>query len=185
MPTTTAFAFNEAIPAERKLMGSSPVSAIKAVKNDIEAEGMRAAHVRDGAALVEYLHWLDQNVRKQNVTEISGAAQLRKFRAEQDKFKGTSFTSISASGPNAAIVHYRADEETDRQITTHDVYLIDSGGQYLDGTTDVTRTVYFGTPPEFLIECFTRVLKGYIAIHTAIFPVKANVRKSITFVQVL
>lgn len=176
VPNTVSTALNAAVPVERKILGTSPVSAMKSVKNDVEAEGLRLCHVRDGAALIRYFHWLEQNVDKANITELSGAAQLRIFRSEQDKFRGTSFGSISAVGPNSAITHYGPSVETDRQITQSEVYLIDSGGQYLDGTTDVTRTIFLGAqPPNFVKECFTRVLKGYIAVHTAIFPAKSNV----------
>lgn len=111
------------------------------------------------------------------VTEISAADKLAGFRAEQADFVGLSFDTISSVGSNAAIIHYKPSIETDRPITDREIYLCDSGGQYKDGTTDVTRTVHFGTPTDFERQCFTRVLKGQINLATCLFPAKVKVRR--------
>lgn len=143
---------------------------MKPIKNQVESEGMRVCHLRDGAAIIQYLHWLEQNIDNLEITELSGATKLLEFRSKQEKFKSPSFTSISSVGPNAASPHYSPTPESDTKITKDKIYLIDSGGQYLDGTTDTTRTIHLGNPTEFERETFTRVLKGFISIHTAVFP---------------
>jgi len=133
--------------------------------------GMRRCHVRDGAAVCEYFAWLENQLkRNQRVTEISGADYLEQCRAAQDDFVSLSFDSISSVGSNAAIIHYRPQPETDRQITREEIYLLDSGAQYKDGTTDVTRTYHFGTPSAFERESFTMVLKGHIELASVVFP---------------
>lgn len=175
VPNSASYLINTAIPENRKLRLFSPVALLKTQKNAVESEGLRLCHLRDGAAIIRYLHWLEKNINSQEITELSGAAQLLKFRSEQDKFKGTSFTSISSVGANAASPHYSPTPETDTKLTKNQVYLIDSGGQYLDGTTDTTRTIHLGFPIDFERETFTRVLKGFIAIHTAVFPSGASV----------
>lgn len=147
-----------------------PCSLPKACKNDTEVEGVRAAHVRDGAALTNFLAWLDQEVVKGNLTEVSAAERLEQFRRSSNLFQGPSFPTISGAGANSAIVHYRATSETDSAITGDMLYLVDSGGQYLDGTTDVTRTIAIGTPTAEQKRRFTQVLKGHIALATARFP---------------
>uniref|UniRef100_A0AAG5DP99 Aminopeptidase P N-terminal domain-containing protein n=1 Tax=Anopheles atroparvus TaxID=41427 RepID=A0AAG5DP99_ANOAO len=172
--TACSQALYAAIPADQRLQVYSVVAKMKAVKNPTEAAGMRRAHVRDGAAVVRYLHWLETVVDGGNVTELTGAAKLQQFRSEQDLFVDLSFTAISAFGPNGAIVHYSPTEETDLPITRDGIYLIDSGGQYLDGTTDVTRSVHLGVPSAFQRECFTRVLKGFLSVASAVFPVRAS-----------
>uniref|UniRef100_A0A182N8Z9 Aminopeptidase P N-terminal domain-containing protein n=1 Tax=Anopheles dirus TaxID=7168 RepID=A0A182N8Z9_9DIPT len=172
--TACSQALYAAIPADQRTQLYSVLAKMKAVKNEVEAIGMRRAHIRDGAAVVRYLHWLEKVVDEGNVTELSGAAQLREFRSQQDMFVDLSFTAISAFGPNGAIVHYSPTEETDRLITRDGIYLIDSGGQYLDGTTDVTRSIHLGEPTVFQRECFTRVLKGFLSLASAVFPVKAS-----------
>ena len=106
---------------------------------------------------------------------MTGADKLEKFRAEQKYFVGLSFPTISSVGPNGAVIHYRPDPATARTLTTEELYLVDSGAQYKDGTTDITRTVHFGTPTEHEKECFTRVLKGQIALASAVFPMKVKV----------
>jgi len=147
-----------------------PCSLPKACKNETEVEGVRAAHVRDGAALTNFLAWLDQEVVKGNLTEVSAAERLEQFRGASNLFHGPSFPTISGAGANGAIVHYRATAETDSSITGDMLYLVDSGGQYLDGTTDVTRTIAIGTPTAEQKRRFTQVLKGHIALATARFP---------------
>uniref|UniRef100_A0A336M0S0 CSON009826 protein n=1 Tax=Culicoides sonorensis TaxID=179676 RepID=A0A336M0S0_CULSO len=169
IPTSVNFAISSVVPTSRTIR-KNLVSIMKSVKNDIEAEGMKQAHIRDGAAIVRYLHWLEQNVDVLNITELSGADKLKVFRSEQDKYQSLSFTSISAVGSNAAMAHYTPDEETNKQITRNEIYLIDSGGQYLDGTSDTTRTIHLGQPNEMEKECFTRVFKGFIAVFTSVFP---------------
>ncbi|XP_012259906.2 xaa-Pro aminopeptidase ApepP [Athalia rosae] len=158
----------------------TPICVMKAIKNPVEIEGMKKAHLKDAVALVKYLAWLDDKVKSRNgeppVTELSGSAQLEKFRAEQEDFVGPSFNTISAVGAHGAIIHYAPTPETDAVINDHEFYLCDSGGQYRDGTTDVTRTVHYGVPSAFERECFTRVFKGQCALAKAIFPtmIKGN-----------
>lgn len=149
-----------------------PAVLAKALKNAAEQAGTRAAHARDGAALSRYLHWLSIEAPKGGLTEISASDQLARFRVETGKLKDLSFDTISGAGPNGAIMHYKASAETDRAIEPSSVYLCDSGGQYDDGTTDVTRTVWIGpgAPPSEVRDRFTRVLKGHIALATAVFP---------------
>uniref|UniRef100_A0A1B0CMA8 Xaa-pro aminopeptidase n=1 Tax=Lutzomyia longipalpis TaxID=7200 RepID=A0A1B0CMA8_LUTLO len=172
IPSGCNQAIFEKVPAERRYVvsGYSPIARLKAVKNTVEAQGLRNCHVRDSVAVIRYLHWLNVTLGQETITEISGATRLRGFRADQMYFKGLSFGSISGFGPNAAVVHYSPTEETNLEITTEGVYLIDSGGQYLDGTTDVTRTVHMGQPTDFERQAFTLVLKGHLAIDRAIFP---------------
>jgi Xaa-Pro aminopeptidase len=147
-----------------------PCSMPKACKNDVELNGIRAAHIRDGAALTCFLSWLDQEAPKGKLTEMSAADQLEEFRRRDTMLQGLSFPTISGAGGNGAIVHYRATEETDAAITGDMLFLVDSGGQYLDGTTDVTRTVAIGTPTKEQQRRFTQVLKGHVALAKARFP---------------
>ena len=146
-----------------------PTALPKAVKNDAEIEGARAAHIRDGAALTRFLAWFAANAPKGGLTEISAAQAMETFRREGGDLRDISFPTISAFGEHAAIPHYRVSESSNLKIT-HGVYLIDSGAQYLDGTTDVTRTVVVGAASKQLRDHFTRVLKGHIAIARAVFP---------------
>jgi Xaa-Pro aminopeptidase len=147
-----------------------PCALAKAVKNTVELEGIRAAHRRDGAALSRFLAWLAREAPTGTLTEISAADRLEAFRRDNEHFRGLSFPTISASGSNGAVVHYRPSPETDRTLEQDSLYLLDSGGQYLDGTTDVTRTVAIGEPSEEMRARFTRVLKGHIALATTRFP---------------
>ena len=149
-----------------------PAVLAKALKNHAEQAGQRAAQARDGAALSRYLHWLSVEAPKGGLTEISASDQLRRFREATGKLLDLSFDTISGAGPHGAIMHYKASSETDRRIDPSSVYLCDSGGQYADGTTDVTRTIWVGpgAPPAEVKDRFTRVLKGHIAIATAVFP---------------
>ncbi|MGE0747603.1 MAG: aminopeptidase P family protein [Rhodospirillales bacterium] len=154
---------------------ADPCVAPRACKNAVEIAGSRAAHVRDGAALCTFLAWLDRTARSGTLSEVAVADRLYEFRAAGERFRGTSFDTIAGAGPNGAIVHYRADADTDRRIEPGSVLLVDSGAQYLDGTTDVTRTVWIdGAAPDGVQaearDRFTRVLKGHIAIATARFP---------------
>jgi Xaa-Pro aminopeptidase len=149
-----------------------PTILPKAQKNPVEQAGHRAAQKRDGAALSRFLHWLEGEAPKGEQTELSAAAKLRDFRVATGKLKDLSFDTISGAGPNGAICHYKVDETTNRRIDPGSVYLVDSGGQYLDGTTDVTRTVWIGPgePTAEMKDRFTRVLKGHIALARATFP---------------
>lgn len=142
----------------------------KARKNETEVNGTRTAHMRDGQALTRFLAWLDRETKSGTVTEISASKQLEQFRAETGALKELSFDTISGAGPNGAIVHYRVTEATDRALGQGELYLVDSGAQYLDGTTDVTRTIAIGTPTAEMKDRFTRVLKGHINLARARFP---------------
>lgn len=148
-------------------LGKSPITLMKAIKNQTEQDGMREAHRRDGLALTKTFHWLQNNWSGQ--TELSTAKQMAAFRAEDDHLRGLSFQTISGFGDHGAIIHYGATPETDRAINDNNLFLIDSGGQYLDGTTDVTRTVHLGTPSTKQIHHYTLVLKGHLALRNAIF----------------
>nr|WP_246512994.1 aminopeptidase P family protein [Azospirillum picis] len=151
-----------------------PCALPKACKNEAELAGTRAAHVRDGAALVRFLHWFSQEAPKGGLTELAVVEKLLACRRESDRFRGVSFETIAGAGPNGAIVHYRVTPETDRRLEPGSLFLLDSGAQYLDGTTDVTRTLAVGEPDPALAaemrDRFTRVLKGHIALSTARFP---------------
>lgn len=151
--------------------GMDPCALPKAKKNEGELNGVRAAHVRDGAALTNFLHWLSLHAPKGELDEKSAAAKLYEFRRATGQLVDLSFTTISAAGPHAAIPHYRLTDESNLPIEPGSLYLVDSGGQYLDGTTDVTRTIAIGEVPEEPKDRFTRVLKGHIALATARFPV--------------
>lgn len=166
----TTYGMYSAVDPKRQIRNVSPVKMAMSVKNPVEINGMKQAHIYDAVALCEYIKWLEETVPKETVTELSGAEKLKSLRLAQDKSKGLSFTSISAVGPNAAVIHYRASEETNTALTTNEIYLIDSGGQYYEGTTDVTRTMHFGTPTAFEKEAFTRVLLANSDIEMAIFP---------------
>ena len=152
------------------LVTRDPVVLAKAIKNDTEISGHKAAQHRDGAALSRYLHWLSVEAPKGELTELGASDRLRAFRDETGVLKDLSFDTISATGPNAAIPHYRVDEESSLPIKPGTLYLVDSGGQYLDGTTDVTRTIAVGEPSADMRRCFTLVLKGHIALAQATFP---------------
>ena len=151
-----------------------PCIVTKAVKNSVELDGARAAHLRDGVAVTTFLHWMSQNAEHGNISEIDAATRLEDFRSIGENFRGLSFPTISGTGPNGAIVHYRVDLDSNRVLSPEDLYLVDSGAQYLDGTTDVTRTIAVGKPTDEMRDRFTRVLKGHIAIATTRFPVGTN-----------
>lgn len=142
----------------------------KATKNQAEIAGHKAAQARDGAALSRFLHWLSIEAPKGGLDEIKAADRLHGFRENCGDLRDLSFDTISGSGPNGAIVHYKVNEQTNRPIEMNSLYLVDSGGQYPDGTTDVTRTVAIGTPTAEMRDRFTRVLKGHIALAGQIFP---------------
>ncbi len=150
----------------------SCVTYMKSRKNGVEQDGMRAAHVRDGVAMVRFLRWLDESIGREKITEISAADQLERFRAEGDLFQGLSFGTISGYAAHGAIIHYSVDEQSDVELKTRGLYLVDSGAQYLDGTTDITRTVLLGkSATREQKDRFTRVLMGHIELGRARFPV--------------
>jgi Xaa-Pro aminopeptidase len=150
--------------------GPDPIALMKAIKNTVEIEGARAAHARDGAAVARFLAWFDREAPRGNLTEIDTVAALESFRRDTGLLKDLSFPTIAGSGPNGAIVHYRVTRASNRRINPGELFLVDSGGQYEDGTTDVTRTLAVGAPTAEMRERFTRVLKGHIAIARAVFP---------------
>ncbi|HEY1607380.1 MAG TPA: aminopeptidase P family protein [Allosphingosinicella sp.] len=147
-----------------------PAILPKALKNAAEVGGHRAAQARDGAALSRFLHWISVEAPKGTVDELKAVEKLHRFRQQCGDLRDTSFDTISGAGPNGAIVHYRASEATNRPLEMDSIYLVDSGGQYPDGTTDVTRTIVIGTPTAEMRDRFTRVLKGHVAIARALFP---------------
>ena len=149
---------------------ADPCQLPKACKNPVEVEGMRRAHVRDGVALAKFFAWFAKEAPGGQLTEIEVAQMLEGFRKSTGSLSDLSFDSISGAGPNGAVVHYRVTRSTNRKIALNDMFLIDSGAQYPDGTTDVTRTVIVGTPTAEMRDRFTRVLKGHIALATARFP---------------
>lgn len=175
-PDTANLAVYQSIPQKaRKLEQTVPVVAMKACKNSSEVNGARACHVRDGAAEVKWMNWLFNEVMNDKTkymhhTEVTLADKLEDFRKEMAHFQGLSFGSISSFGPNAAIIHYHAKSNSCAPADPTKIYLIDSGGQYLDGTTDVTRTVHFGSPSSAEKDAFTRVLKGVIQLTLTKFP---------------
>ena len=149
---------------------ADPITTMKAVKNETEIAGAHKAQQRDGAAMARFLAWFDREAPRGQLTEIAAVEALETFRRESGALKDVSFPSISGTGPNGAIVHYRVTRKTNRPIKPGDLFLIDSGGQYEDGTTDITRTIAVGTPSDEMCTRFTQVLKGHIAVACAIFP---------------
>ena len=141
-----------------------PIYFLKAVKGKQEIENIKKAHIYDGVALTKYLFWLKKNFYKKNITEITASQKLLDFRKKNKKFKFLSFPTISGTGPNGAIIHYKATKKTDRKLRKGDIYLVDSGGQYEFGTTDVTRTISLKNSNNRIKDIFTRVLKGHIAV---------------------
>jgi Xaa-Pro aminopeptidase len=154
----------------KPVRGTDPIIQLKAVKNATEIAGSKAAHARDGGAVTRFLAWLSREAPNGKLTEIAAVEALENFRRDTGRLKDVSFPTISGSGPNGAIVHYRVTRKTDRRIGAGELFLVDSGAQYEDGTTDITRTVAIGTPTHEMRDRFTRVLKGHIAIARAIFP---------------
>lgn len=168
---SAAWALGRALGGEKRFArGIDPCIALKARKNAAEIKGARAAHVRDGVAMARFLAWLDGADAEGELDEITAVRQLEAFRRASKVLREISFDTISGSGPNGAIVHYRVSNATNRTLHRGELFLIDSGGQYVDGTTDVTRTIAIGEPTAEMRERFTLVLKGHIAIATARFP---------------
>ncbi|MGJ4909925.1 aminopeptidase P family protein [Bradyrhizobium sp. SZCCHNS3002] len=154
----------------KAVRGADPVSLLKAAKNAVEIDGTRRAHQRDAVALARFLAFIDREAPKGSLTEIDAVEALESFRRDTGALKDVSFPTISGTGPNGAIVHYRVTRKSNRRIMPGDLLLIDSGAQYQDGTTDVTRTIAVGAPTEEMRDRFTRVLRGHLAIARAIFP---------------
>lgn len=170
-PATTNYGLWMKVPSDLRVKLASPVSLMKAVKNEAELAGMKAAHVRDGLALVEFLAWLFDRVQQGTaISETMIDEALLKFRKAQGNFVEPSFPTIAGVNEHAAIVHYRATKSSEKLLTDSDMILIDSGAQYVDGTTDVTRTLHMGRPTREQKEMFTRVLKGHIALDSCVFP---------------
>jgi Xaa-Pro aminopeptidase len=162
----------ESIPSGFAIRNTmSPVFKLKSVKNDVEMAGVRKAMQKDGVALTRFFVWLEENLKTGNLSEMSVSEKLRQFRSEQENFVGESFGTIAGYAAHGAIVHYSANPETDAKLKAENIFLLDSGGQYFDGTTDITRTVALGTPTAQQKTDNTLVLKGHIALATALFPV--------------
>lgn len=190
-PRYGCYALYSKLKSDQVLVQQSPLALQKALKNPVEMEGLKKAHVRDGAAIVQFLVWLDKQMQElygapgyfseaetarkkplgtQKLTEVSVSDKLEGFRASKEHFRGLSFPTISSVGPNAAIIHYGPEPETCAEMNPDSIYLCDSGAQYLDGTTDITRTVHFGGPSAHEKACYTGVLKGHIGLGAARFP---------------
>ena len=170
-PETTSLMCARLLDGARPILAPSPIPRMKARKNEVELAGIRAAHRRDGAAMVRFLRWLERAVPAGGVTEMGAAAKLDGLRAEGERFRGLSFPTIAGYAEHGAIIHYKVDEASDSPLRPEGLFLVDSGGHYLDGTTDVTRTLLLGgRPTDTERDCYTRVLKGHIAIAAARFP---------------
>ena len=169
-PSRTPFAFHQALKPDKIIADQDPCVLPKARKTSAEIDGARNAHLRDGAAMVRFLAWLDYTAPRGGLTEIDVVKALEGYRRDTNVLLDISFETICGAGPNGAIVHYRVNEDTNRPINLGELLLIDSGGQYLDGTTDITRTVAIGDVNETEKSCYTRVLQGMIAISRVRFP---------------
>ncbi len=171
-PATAAAWIHDRLRAAGAVISAKddPCQLAKACKNARQMQGMRDAHLRDGVAVTRFLAWLAEETPSGNVTEIAAADRLEAFRREHDLFRDLSFPTISGAGPNGAIVHYRVTPETDRRLEAGSLYLVDSGAQYPDGTTDITRTIAIGTPSDDMRRHFTLVLKGHIGLARSVFP---------------
>ncbi|GAB4848881.1 actin patch protein [Ancistrocladus abbreviatus] len=195
-PGSCCYALYSKLNSDQVLLQQSPLALAKALKNPVEMGGLKKAHIRDGAAVVQFLVWLDKQMQDlygapgyfseeetkdkkkpseaHKLTEVSVSDKLEGFRASKEHFRGLSFPTISSVGPNAAIIHYGPDPKTCSELDPHSIYLFDSGAQYLDGTTDITRTVHFGCPSAHEKASYTAVLKGHIALGNARFPNGTN-----------
>ena len=149
-----------------------PIHFFKSIKNITEIKNMKKSHLSDGVALTKFLFWIKKNFRKRKITELFAQKKLENFRKMNKSYKFPSFNTISGSGPNTAIIHYRASPKTNRSLRKGDLYLVDSGGQYSFGTTDVTRTISLDNKSNYIKEIYTRVLKGHIAVSN--FPLKKS-----------
>jgi len=165
-----AFARTLSAAGSKIQRGADPISLLKSTKNHAEIAGSRSAHMRDGAAVVRFLSWLENEAPSGKLTEIDVVEALESFRRDTRALKDVSFPTIAGAGANGAIVHYRVTRASNRRVGKNELLLVDSGAQYEDGTTDITRTVVVGEPSDEMRDRFTRVLKGHIAIATAVFP---------------
>ena len=171
-PKSCSFFFENIIEKNNLIKYSDPIYALKSIKSKTEIKNIIKSHILDGAALTKFLFWLKENYIKRNISEIDAEEKLLEFRKQSKNFKFLSFPTISGSGPNGAIIHYRANKKSNRVLQKGDIYLIDSGGQYNFGTTDVTRTISLDNKNKNIKNIFTRVLKGHIAV--ANFKIKKN-----------
>jgi Xaa-Pro aminopeptidase len=185
-PDTTVVAVWEALHSSGAIIidGADPCILQKACKNEAELSGTRAAHIRDGAAVSRFVSWVTKKALNGGVDELTAVQKLYDIRAENNLFRDTSFDTISGAGPNGAIIHYRASPETNRPLKKGELFLLDSGGQYLDGTTDITRTMAIGDAGAEEKQRFTRVLKGHIALATVRFPKGTTGRQLDTLARV-
>lgn len=168
---TDSHALRQHVADDKVYLGYSPIILMKAKKNKVEVKGMRSANLKDSVALAEFFLYAEEQIEKKaNITELSLGEKMKEFRSKQALYKGLSFPSIIGFGPNSAVIHYTASEKTDKQVTDQSTLLVDTGSQYLDGTTDVTRSVHFGTPTARQKSAFTRVLMGHIDVAMAVFP---------------
>ena len=175
---TCSYYFEEKILKNNKILNyQDSIYNFKAIKNTKEIKNIKMAHISDGAALTKYLFWLKNNFSKKKITEMSASQKLLEFRKKNKKFKFLSFPTISGSGPNGAIIHYNASKKTNRKLKKGDIYLVDSGGQYEFGTTDVTRTISLKNSNKRIKNIFTRILKGHIAVSD--FKLKDNTSGSV------
>ena len=175
---TCSFLFENILQKNNEILNlSDPIYFLKAIKGKREIENIKKAHIYDGVALTKYLLWLKNNFLRKNITEISASQKLFNFRKKNKKFKFSSFPTISGTGPNGAMIHYKPTKKTDRKLKKGDIYLVDSGGQYEFGTTDVTRTISLKNSNKRIRDIFTRVLKGHIAV--ANYDLKKNTSGSI------
>ncbi len=159
--------FENILRKYNKIIGfQDPIDFLKSVKSKLEIKNTIKSHIHDGAALTKFLFWLKKNYRKQNINEISAQEKLLEFRKKNKDFKFLSFPTISGSGPNGSIIHYKASKKSNRKLKKGDIYLVDSGGQYNFGTTDVTRTISLNNDNKKIKDIFTRVLRGHIAVAT-------------------
>ena len=173
-----SYFFEKIIYKNNKILNlNDPINFFKAIKGKQEIANIKKAHIYDGIALTKFLFWLKKNFYRKNITEISASQKLLKFRKKNKNFKFLSFPTISGTGPNGAIIHYKATRETNRKLKSGDIYLVDSGGQYEFGTTDVTRTISLKNSNKRIKDIFTRVLKGHIAV--ANFKLKKNTSGSV------
>ncbi|CAH4034401.1 unnamed protein product [Pieris brassicae] len=175
LPTGASHAIHSTAETNGKfniITSISPVALMKCVKNDVELQGFRSAHIKDGLAVVRFLRWVHQEVDTGvNVTEIDVVNKLNELRSEEFGYCGPSFATIAGAGENGAVIHYKPSTEGDqRVIRKEDMLLVDSGGQYLDGTTDITRTRHMSSPTDMQRLTFTRVMKGFISLATVVFP---------------
>ena len=175
---TCSIYLNNIIRKNNKILNfDDPIYSFKAIKNNVEIDNIKQAHLYDGVALTKYLFWLKKNFYKKKISEISASKKLLNLRKKSQKFKFLSFPTISSTGPNGAIIHYNPTNKTNRILKAGDIYLVDSGGQYEFGTTDVTRTISLKNSNRRAKNIFTRVLKGHIAV--ADFKIKSNTSGSI------